>query len=78
MIVRTQSCESIVEVVHIFLSDMVGEKSYYVSGTCAGHGVFSGSRVTLGIYPSKAVAMAELDKITEFFDKNPNGIYKMS
>lgn len=77
MIIRTQSRESLVEVIHIYLSDMIGEKSYYIFGTCAGHGVFSGSKITLGIYPSKSAAMAELDRICEFFADSPNGLYIM-
>lgn len=78
MLVRTQSRESLVEVVHIYVSDMVGEKSVYVFGTCAGHGAFSGSKITLGIYPTKEAALNEIDKIEEFFKTNPTGIYRMT
>lgn len=78
MLIRTQSRESIAEVVHIYLSEMMGEKDYYIFGTCAGHGVFSSSKITLGIYKSKKKALEELDKIDEYFSENPNGIYKMS
>lgn len=78
MLVRTQSKEALVEVVHVYISDMVGEKSYYIFGTCAGHGMFSGSKVTLGIYPSREAALKEIDKIEEFFSEKPNGLYRMS
>lgn len=79
MLIRTQSRESIVEVVHIYISEMVGEKDFYIFGTCSGHGgVFSGSKITLGLYKSKEKALEELDKIDEFFSSTPNGLYKMS
>ena len=77
MLIRTQSKEAIAEIVHIYLSEMMGEKDYYVFGTCAGHGVFSGAKITLGIYKSKQKALEELDMIEAFFSENPNGIYKM-
>lgn len=77
MLIRTQSKEAIAEVVHVYLSEMMGEKNYYIFGTCAGHGMFSGSKLTLGIYKSKQKAIEELDSIEEFFSKKPNGVYKM-
>lgn len=78
MLIRTQSREAIAEVVHIYIADMMGEKEYYIFGTCSGHGMFSGSRLTLGIYKSKKAALEELDKIDEYFTNNPGGVYKMS
>lgn len=78
MLVRTQSKEALAEVVHIYISEMMGEKDYYVFGTCAGHGVFSGSKLTLGIYKSKDAAKEELDKIQKFFSAHPNGVYQMT
>lgn len=78
MLIRTQSRESIAEVVHIYLSEMMGEKNYYVFGTCAGHGMFSGSKLTLGMYKSKEDAIKELDRIQEFFSAKPDGIYQMN
>ena len=78
MLIRTQSKEAIAEVVHIYLSEMMGEKEIYIFGTCAGHGMFSGSKITLGIYKSKQKALEELDRIEEFFSKNPNKVYKMN
>ncbi len=78
MLIRTQSKEAIAEVVHIYLSEMMGEKDYYIFGTCSGHGVFSGSKLTLGIYKSKKKALEELDRIDEFFSANPHGVYKMN
>ena len=79
MIIRTQSRESIVEVVHIYISEMVGDRDFYIFGTCASNGgVFSGSKITLGLYKSKEKALEELDRIDEFFSSNPNGLYKMS
>ncbi len=78
MLIRTQSKEAIAEVVHIYLSEMMGEKDYYIFGTCAGHGMFSGSKITLGIYKSKQKAIEELDSIEKFFSEKPNGVYKMN
>ncbi len=58
---------------------MMGEKDFYIFGTCAGHGgVFSGSKITLGLYKSKEAALKELDKIEAFFSEKPNGLYKMN
>ncbi|MDE7389332.1 MAG: hypothetical protein K2M82_00050 [Lachnospiraceae bacterium] len=78
MLIRTQSREGIAEVTHIYLSDMIGEKSYYIFGTCTPQGAFSGSKLTLGIYPNKEAALKELDKIDSFFCDNPNGLYRMT
>ncbi len=78
MIIRTQSGEALAEVVHIYTADMVGEKNCYVFGVCAGHGVFSGAKLTLGLYPDKKSAIEEIDKISKFFESNPNGVYKMN
>lgn len=77
MLVRSQSGEAIAAVVHIYLSEMMGESDYYIFGTCEGHGMFSGSKITLGIYKSKKAAIAELDNIESFFGENPNGVYRM-
>lgn len=77
MIIRVQSKEAIAEVVHIYLSEMMGESKYYIFGTCSSHGMFSGSKITLGIYKSKKKALEELDRIEEFFSNKPNGIYQM-
>ncbi len=77
MRIRTQSREAIAEVVHIYLSEMMGESDYYIFGICAGHGMFSGSKITLGIYKSKNKALEELDLIEEFFTAMPEGIYNM-
>ncbi len=79
MRVRTQSGNAVAEVVHIYLSEMMGEKDYYIFGTLsAAASVFSGNRITLGIYRSKKTALEELDKIEEFFSAKPDGIYRMS
>lgn len=78
MLIRTQSREALAEVAHIYIADMVGEKSYYIFGICTVKGTFSGSRLTLGIYPSKQAAMEELDNITDFFTEKPNGVYYMN
>ena len=77
MLIRTQSGESLAEIVHAYLSEMMGEKDYYIFGTCAAGRAFSGGRITLGIYRSKEKALAELDSMTEFFAQDPNGVYKM-
>lgn len=77
MRIRTQSREAIAEVVHIYLSEMMGESDYYIFGICAGHGMFSSSKITLGIYKSKNKALEELDLIEEFFTAMPEGIYNM-
>lgn len=78
MLIRTQSREALAEIVNAYVSEMMGEKEYYIFGTYAGHGVFSGSRLTLGIYASKEKAIAELDRMTEYFSNNPNGVYIMT
>ena len=78
MLIRTQSREALAEIVNAYVSEMMGEKDYYIFGTCAGHGMFSGAKITLGIYRSKEKALEELDRIEDFFSKKPNGIYKMS
>ena len=77
MLIRTQSKEAMADVVHIYLSEMMGEKQYYIFGTCSMGGVFAGNRITLGIYKSKKEALHELDDIERYFSDNPNGIYKM-
>ncbi len=77
MLIRTQSGDSLTEIVHAYLSEMMGEKDYYIFGTCASRGAFSGGRITLGIYRSKEKALTELDSMTEFFENNPNGVYRM-
>ncbi len=77
MLIRTQSGEALAEIVHAYMSEMMGETDYYIFGICAGHGVFSGGKITLGIYKSKDKAKTELDAMTDFFEKNPNGVYRM-
>lgn len=78
MIIRTQSRESIAEISHVFISEMMGEKSYYIFGMCTERGVFSGSKITLGIYPSKEAALKELDSLENYFLEKPKGIYRMN
>ncbi len=77
MLIRTQSGDAVAEIVHAYISEMMGEKDFYIFGTCSSRGAFSGGRVTLGIYKSKEKAFAEIDSMTEFFSQNPNGVYKM-
>ncbi len=77
MLVLTQSGEALAEVVHVYLSEMVGSSDYYIFGTCAGHGMFSGSKLTLGVYKSKEEAKNQLSEMTGFFAEKPSGVYKM-
>ena len=52
MLIRTQSGDAVAEIVHAYISEMMGEKDFYIFGTCSSRGAFSGGRVTLGIYRS--------------------------
>ncbi len=77
MLIRTQSGEALAQITYAYLSEMMGESDYYIFGICSGHGVFSRGKITLGIYKSKEKAQKELDDMTEFFEKNPIGLYRM-
>ena len=79
MWVRTQNKKELVNIIRFEITAAYGDKQNKaaVIGRFAPDGFLTSNVISLGLYPTKEAAIAEIDEIEKYILNNPNGVYNM-